>query len=319
MDRQTLLELVQPKKDLWEKSFRDIRVMLLTIGFPGSGSSLAGYLLTAHPSMVIADEPDIYKHGNLIASHINNINGIKREDVDCLYLADLNKIFSVIFNLDYVRWLMKTKSNFSRENKPYSFTTKYQGDPYILRRYVLVPNQYQGCFESPKVIGVKHSLDNVECLSKANVLKTLKKRLKERGIHLKLILTVRNPYDMISLRVRKTVSCQKYLRKEITKKAISFIEELSKNNMEILKQTDPKDIFISRHEEMIAHPSLQLAKMCEFVQVSVSPDYLDSCTSCVQTEPHRRRFVFDWTWIQKRRVASLIKKYNFFSGYDWKS
>ena len=56
-----LLELIQPKKDLWEKFFDDVRVILLTIGFPGSGSSLVGYLLMACPDMVVADEPFVYE------------------------------------------------------------------------------------------------------------------------------------------------------------------------------------------------------------------------------------------------------------------
>ena len=78
-DKKRLLELIQPKKDLWEKSFDDVRVMLLTIGFPGSGSSLVGYFLTAHPRVVIADEPFVYKLGEPLAKNVNNINGIELE------------------------------------------------------------------------------------------------------------------------------------------------------------------------------------------------------------------------------------------------
>ena len=62
--KEELLELIQPKKDLWEKSFDNVRVMLLTIGFSGSGSSLLGYLLTAHPSMIVADQPAIRSMGS---------------------------------------------------------------------------------------------------------------------------------------------------------------------------------------------------------------------------------------------------------------
>ena len=67
---------------------------------------------------------------------------------------------------------------------------------------------------------------------------------------------------------------------------------------------------------MVADPKLQLTKLCEFVQVPVSPDYLDSCASCVHEKPNRRRFEFEWTPKQKQEVASLIEKYDFFSGYD---
>ena len=109
MDKQAILEIIQPKKDLWEKSFDNVQVMLLTIGFPRSGSSLVGYLLAAHPSMVIADEPLVLNRGVALMAHINNINGIKLRKTDCLYSADLNKIFNVVLSVDYVRWLVAKK------------------------------------------------------------------------------------------------------------------------------------------------------------------------------------------------------------------
>ncbi len=293
--------------------------MLLTIGFPGSGSSLVGYLLTAHPNIVMADEPLVYKHGKRISSHINDINGIKLEGTDCLYSVEFSKMFNVIFGLDYVRWLRAKMRDSPKENEPISFAKKYAGDSYILRRYILIPDQYQGCFKSPKVIGVKHSRDNVECLSMAKVLKIFKERLEERGVRLKFILMARNPYDMISIRLRKTISYQDFIQKEVKTNAISFIERLSKNNVEILKQVDSEDVFISKHEEMVADPRLQLTKLCEFLQVPASSDYLNSCASYVDEKPNRRRFQFDWTSEQKQKVASLIEQYDFFSGYDWES
>ena len=91
------------------------------------------------------------------------------------------------------------------------------------------------------------------------------------------------------------------------------------DNIKILKQVNPQDIFVSKHEKMVADPGLQLTKLCEFVQVPVSPDYLDSCASCVHEKPNRRRFEFEWTSEQREKVASLIEQYDFFSGYDWES
>ncbi len=39
--------------------FKDIRIFVSTIGFHRSGSSLVGYLLTAHRNIIIAHEPRI--------------------------------------------------------------------------------------------------------------------------------------------------------------------------------------------------------------------------------------------------------------------
>ena len=301
-----LLELIQLKKDLWEKSFHDVRVMLLTVGFPCSGSSLVGYLLTAHPSIVIADEPFVYKAKDQLAEYINNINGIELEETDCLYLADLDKIFNVALGLDYVRWLGKKKENRFTKGKRQ-------------KRYILVPNQYQGRFETLKVLGIKCSAKNVKSLLNENTLTSLKKRLEERNICLKFILMVRNPYDMIGTKARKLDKNKDCTQKPITTDAISRFEELSEENMKLLKLIDPQDIFVSKHEEMVAGPRLQLTKLCEFLRMSTSPDYLDSCASCVDEKPNRRRFEFEWTPKQKQEVASLIEQYGFFSGYDWES
>ena len=165
-DKKRLLELIQPKKDLWEKSFDDIRVMLLTIGFPRSGSSLVGYLLTAHPSIVIADEPFVYERKDPLAKYLNNINGIKLEKKGCLYSTDLNKIFNVVLSLDYVRWLGKKKEN--------RLTTGERQ-----RRYILVPNQYQGHFKALKVLGIKRSGNNTQGLLNEDILITFKRNLKK--------------------------------------------------------------------------------------------------------------------------------------------
>ena len=308
MNRQAIVEHISAKEDLWEKSFKDIQAMLLTIGFPGSGSSLIGYLLTAHPNLVIADEPAIEHQGDSVAQDINDINGIAKQDIENLYLADLNKLFNIIFSLDHVRWLMaKQKNSLSKDEAVIARGSREE-------RYVLVPDQYQGRFESPKVIGIKHSYHNVRCLSNKTVLENFKKRLEERGISLKFIVMVRNPYDMISLRARKLRS-----DKQTVKNGMRFIKNLSMKNMEIREQIHPKDVFISRHEDMLENPDRHLAKLCDFLQVPVAPDYLDSCASCVVRDPHKRRFEFDWTPEQKQKVASLIEKYDFLSGYDWES
>ena len=304
--KKKLLELIQPKKDLWEKPFDDVRVMLLTIGFPGSGSSLVGYCLTAHPSVVMADQPFVYEKKDPLAEYINNINGIELEKKDCLYSADLDKIFNVVLGLDYVRWLGKKKEN--------RFTKGVRQN-----RYILVPNQYQGHFKALKVLGIKRSGSNVKGLLNESIFTTFKKRLEERGICLKFILTVRNPYDMVGSRASKLDKIKDSPQKPITTDAISFVEKWSEENMKFLKLIDPQDIFVSRHEEMVVDPRLQLTKLCEFVQVSASPDYLDSCASCVHEKPNRRRFEFEWIPKQKQEVASLIEQYDFFSGYDWES
>ena len=279
------------------KSIENIRIMLLTIGFPRSGSSLLGFLLTAHPNIVIADEPKVSR--KIGGGHAIKVSDIKYPNVDILYEADdLNAVFNYILEVDYQRLQNKKKEKIYNTGKR-------------SHRYVVVPNQYQGCFKKLKVIGVKHSDMNTNILSNSDLLSNLKNKLGKRGITLKFILTIRNPYDMVA-----TAS---HLTKQNLEKCIKKYTHLCDKNMKLLQQIDPKDIFICRHEDTLKDPNGQLTKLCNFLQVPVTPNYLDACASQVVRKLHKSRLETNWPEEQKQEVASLIEKYDFFSGYSWES
>ena len=60
-----------------EEYFGKLHTMVLTIGFHRSGSSLVGYLLTAHPNIIMAHEPK-EKRGNYILKYITSQSNIGR-------------------------------------------------------------------------------------------------------------------------------------------------------------------------------------------------------------------------------------------------
>ena len=191
-----------------------------------------------------------------------------------------------------------------------------------IKRYILVPNQYQGFFKRLKVIGNKDSEWNLEDF-KVPILKNLRKKLAERDIGLKFIFTVRNPYDIYATMQRYS-SLQNRGRSPETltvnmqkSKVRIHLLNLCEKNIEILKNSDSQNVFIAKHEDMVVNPYSQLAKICDFLQVPISPDYLDDCASIVSKEVHESRNEYDWTENEKHNIASLIKKYDFFSGYDW--
>ena len=283
------------KSIFWEKSFKNIQTLVLTIGFIRSGSSLLGYLLTAHPNMVFADEPIV--RSDQLARKPRDIYQKKRPAVDCLYQANLLEIFNYLLIVDYIRQLASL--NKGRQNIS-SFAGRHT-------RYINTPNQYQGRFKQLKVIGVKDSHDNVKCLSRDNILEKLKKSLEENNISLKFIFTVRNPYDIVSGPWRTN--------------AVKLISIFCENNIKILEQIHPKDVFISKHEDMVNDPRAQLIKLCDFLELPAPLDYLDDCASQVVRVLHKSRLKKDWTKgrNQRKKIAELIEKYDFFSGYNWES
>ena len=272
--------------------------MVLTIGFPRSGSSLCGYLLTAHPNIVIADQPTV---SGINKRDIKRINEVKRSKIDVLYEANLPEIFNYILSVDYKRWKRLIMSR-KQEN------SIHRGKRH--QRYVHVPNQYQGRYKELKVIGIKRSRINVEVLSNDKILENLKNKLEESNIALKFIFTVRNPYDMIA-----TAS---QIKQSFISARIKKFNNFCEDNMKILKQVDTRDVFVSRHEDIVKDSSSQLTKLCDFLQVPISAGYLDDCASQVG-ELHRSRLKSDWIKDEKHEVASLIKKYDFFQGDEWES
>ena len=285
-------------QEAFNTTFKNIRIMVLTIGFPCSGSSLCGYLLTAHPNIVIVDEPTV---SIKYPGDIKKTDRRKRPKIDVLYEANLPEMFDYILSVDHERW----RRALCRESieSPIWRGVRHQ-------RYVHVPNQYQGRCKELKVIGVKRSSINVKVLSNGKILENLKNKLEESNIALKFIFTVRNPYDMIA-----TAS---QLKQSFINHRIKKCNNFCRYNMRILKQIDTRDVFVSRHEDMVRDSSSQLTKLCDFLQVPISAGYLDDCASQVG-ELHRSRLKYDWIKNEKHKVASLIKKYDFFQGYEWDS
>ena len=291
--------LIAIKGIFWKRAIKDIRIMLLTIGFPSSGSSLLGCLLTAHPNIVVADEPRVSLRRDVDGEI--KVNDTKYPpDADILYEADdLNAVFNYILEVDYQR--LQNKKRIKSDDV---WSRAY--------RYVVVPNQYQGCFKKLEVIGVKRSQRNIEILSNSDLLSNLKNKLEKRGITLKFILTARNPYDIVS-------TTSQFFSKINLEKSIKNFNRLCNKNTKLLQRIDPQDIFICRHEDTLKDLNRQLTKLCDFLQVPVPPNYLDDCASQVIRKPHQSRLKVDWAEEQKQRVASLIEKYDFLSGYNWES
>ena len=286
--------------------FKNTQTLLLTIGFYRSGSSLIGYLLTAHPDIIMADEPTVYLQSP-IAKQNKIMDKRIRPNKHNLYEAKLNKLFGYFVDVDRSRYIGR------------------MDDGVVLRRgkeratrYLSVPNQWQGRSKSLKVIGAKHSQDNVDILVKDDILKSLKSRLEDKNMSLKFIFTVRNPYDILATHIREHRVTKETINEHIT----NYIKELTcgcENNTEILKHISSDNVYICRNEDIIANPRLQLSKLCSFLEVSAPADYLDACAAQVIDKPTRSRFEVDWSPENKQQVASLIERYDFFSGYDWQS
>ena len=141
--------------------FKDIRTMVLTIGFNNAGSSLLGYLLTTHPNMVIAHEIMYGKmHDNPFVQEAG-VAYLHRK-----YNGFLSKLFYIILATDLLRYQNAAHHDTAKDNKRFVRNKRVH--------YVLVPNQHQGRFERLNVIGVKASTENSMVLLRNNTLVNLR-------------------------------------------------------------------------------------------------------------------------------------------------
>ena len=287
--------------------FKDIHTFVSTVGFSRSGSSLVGYLLTAHRNIIVAHEPHI--------------------KVKNLYEVDPKELFNYIFLRDRNRF--RVAKEFIENTEKYSSLNKSESKSRYGagNKYVMVPNQWQARYESLQVIGTKCSSYSTNRLSKINILKTFRENLKKKSVNrLKFIFTVRNPYDMITTNVAYWANNKKI--RTVTQNDVYMVLdynvkirlprmcEWAESLFTVIKA---EDIFINRHEDMVASPVDQLSKLCDFLGVPAFPDYLDDCASVVHKKAYKSRYELDWSEQRKEELAKLIDTYHFFSGYSWDS
>ena len=289
--------------------FENTHTMVSVSTFPRSGSTLLGYLLTAHRNMVIASEPAEVGE--------NLYDGVPP-------MALLNHILY----MDKLRFEEAKKAQTSEMSEEVLSSDNESKRTYNKQeRYTFIPNQWQACCESLQVIGIKNSSQLARLLSVESTFDKFKKSIKKAGIlHLKFIFTVRNPYDMLSTSVMyrlknpnlpRLSENKKYqmLRKRLKFQFITRCEIAEK----IFDLVGTQNIFINKHEDIIASPTEQLSKLCDFLKVPAFPDYLNDCATVVRKKPNKSRHELEWPQEQKEEMAKLIDKYHFLSGYSWDS
>ena len=183
-----------------------------------------------------------------------------------------------------------------------------------------VADQYQGCYDNRiEIIGDKHSSVNTRLFSEED--SNIEKIQEMIGLPVLFIFNVRNPYDMASSALTTVPQfrlaawheeAHKYM-----KRAVSYIEKWSERNKRLMEQIPAHHVFISRHETFVDNPKEQLRKICDFLSVAKTEDYLSACTAATHKVPNKSRDRIDWPEEFKGRVEELIGNYEFFSGYTW--
>lgn len=189
-----------------------------------------------------------------------------------------------------------------------------------------VANQWQGKHTRLRAVGDKNSVESTESLyTQRDMLSAM------RLAPLRILLILRNPYDVIAarhldfLKERKSIAFQSRRdfnpepaeRPCVGNEALMWFETLSVKLRSVLASFPESDILPVRHEDFVADPKERLRTTVAFYGLDCTDDYLNSCASIVFSSPQQTRRKVRWTDAQIANVAKAIGKYPWLEGYDF--
>ena len=254
--------------------FHDVKQYCLFVGHARSGGSLLGALVDAHPNAVIADEVDIFPYLEA---------GFAREQVFHILLERSQHQAS------------QGRSKAGRE-RPHSF---------------FVPGQWQGRYDSLQVIGNRKAGISTQHLRQNPDSYEQLRRLLGEKIGLKVIFSVRNPFDTVStMNIRSG------------RDLINGIDNYFSNcsTIEVLRNSLPSTDFLAvRHEALLLNPAAEIKQICRFLSLPALPDYLEACSSILYQVPARSRSKVNWSPELIETVNTRIGQYEFLQGYSFEA
>jgi hypothetical protein len=252
--------------------FHDVQHYCLFVGHARSGGSLLGGLVDAHPNAVIADEVDIFPYIEA---------GFEREQVFHILLERSQHQAS------------QGRSKAGRETQ-HSF---------------FVSGQWQGHYETLQVIGNrKAGISTQHLRQNPNSYDQLRRLLGEQ-INLKVIFSVRNPFDTVStMNIRSG------------RDLVNGIDMYFANceTIEKLRKSLPSTDFLAvRHEALLANPANELRQICHLLELPALPDYIQACSSILYQAPSHSRNKVSWSPELIETVKARIGQYEFLQGYSF--
>jgi hypothetical protein len=183
----------------------------------------------------------------------------------------------------------------------------------VLGGYVYdVPNQWQGRVRNLRVIGDKEGYGTtVRLATSARYLRRLRSIVRAK---LKFIHIVRNPYDIVTTRARRV---RRYAENPML--CIQDLFSLCETVTDFKETLEPDEIIELRHESFVQEPERQLAKVCSFLGVDASDEYLRDCGSIVFERPHKSRFEgpVEWDSEMIELVRDEAGRFPFLNGYSF--
>ena len=306
----TVAELPQEKDDGVRKRMEEeenklpqsvidrVKTFVFFVGHARSGHSIVGSLMDGHPHMVISHEFDLFtklSDGSLVPNKSAIFNGLWRNTRRAL-------------------------SGFRAKST--------DGKGYTL----FVDGLYQGRYiDHIDVIGDKKGdVTTYLLLTKPNKWSNALNVLRSLNVTLKVIHVIRNPYDNIATALM-------YLKYKDTNfgdiKKKKLIYEFDSGTIksringhfsyhraiERATKTYNLDLIQIHGKELILDPTGTLLKLCNYLGITCSNNYLEICSNKLYKNESRTRHMIKWTDEYLSMIQQNIEKHSSLKGYSFDS
>jgi hypothetical protein len=177
-----------------------------------------------------------------------------------------------------------------------------------------VPNQWQGRYSELRVIGDKKGGGSVVHIQKTpHLIRTFQQCI---AMEMKFIHVIRNPYDIVSTMTMRHLHRPAHRRRTLEDNIRMFFG-LCETIDNVKRQIDPKHMSDVKLESLIEEPKDCLQRLCSFLGLETTDDYLRDCASIVFKSPRTTRQKVPWTKQSIQSVKEQMSKYSFLDGYSF--
>ncbi len=170
-----------------------------------------------------------------------------------------------------------------------------------------VPGQFQGRYETLRVIGDKRARASVlQIAERPELLDRLRRVVR---VPIRVVHVTRNPYDNIATEARR--------HNMSLGASTAWYDEICRAVGAVRPMLDRSELVDLRYEDFADDARTELSALCRFMGVDASTDYLDVCASIVWPNPKRSRDTVTWSDEERRGVERLIGRNEMLRSYTF--
>lgn len=279
--------------------YKTIDTLLFFVGYPRSRHTLMASLLDAHPHMIVANENNLFYRLK---------NGKKYER-------------SQMFDT-----LIEGSKGFLKGGKGIVMKGNLQNTSHF---GFWMEGYWQGSYDKYiKVIGDKTAWMNsgvFRSTTPEDVTKLVDDIEKKYRVKVKFIHMMRNPFDIVSTIVLRNTKEKGGRFKDHSQKVDD--PKLLEESMErffnwaqgsaIAREVLGDKLLDVDGLKLVNKPIEYMSKVCQFIEIACSDEYLMACAEVVDSTPSTTRDWVVWSKEHKNRMYSEFEKYPFLAHYSF--